>query len=206
MKGFLSFFILVWLLPGPAAHGRPDSLRIPGRPAPYRFVNDLASSLSRDQKQKLEIRLDNFYMETHDEIVVVTLDSLSPLPLEEIGTALFTQWGLAGLNQGRVLLILANLKSRQVIIRIGPGLLNRISDDICLRVLNTGMFPYFSRQLYYQGFRQTVELLRPLLLSPSQQQELIGHKPSHTPLFWVLVALLLLAGGYWFYRTRKVSK
>lgn len=84
----------------------------PTIPPPQGFVNDFASKLTPDTKQKLESLLENFRNRTGVEVAVVTMnfDDLQGYPISDYSVYLGRQWGLGRDSEKRALVLLAAIK------------------------------------------------------------------------------------------------
>ncbi|MGA9772833.1 MAG: TPM domain-containing protein, partial [Blastocatellia bacterium] len=84
----------------------------PTIPPPQGFVNDFASKLSPDTKQKLENLLSNFSARTGIEIAVVTVnfDDMQDYPIEDYALYLGRQWGIGRDSTKRAAVLVVAIK------------------------------------------------------------------------------------------------
>ena len=81
-------------------------------PQPQGFVNDFASKLSPDTKQRLETLLSNFSARAGIEIAVVTVnfDDMQGYPIEDYALYLGRQWGVGRESNKRAAVLVVAIK------------------------------------------------------------------------------------------------
>src|SRR5215470_3397587 len=78
---------------------------IPPRPNPPRLVNDYTHTLTAEQVQALEQKLDTYDDSTSNQIAVVMMNTIGDYPVEDVALGILRGWGVGGKqhNNGIVL-------------------------------------------------------------------------------------------------------
>ena len=115
------------------------------------WVNDFASVISPEYKQKLDSLISELEAKTSAEIAVVTVNSISPLSEIEYARKLFDKWrpGKKGKDNG--VLVLLAIKERRWRIETGYGLEGILPDGLCGEIGRNYMVPYFKNGDYGRG-------------------------------------------------------
>ena len=135
-------------------------------PAPIDdYINDYAGVLKPADEQSIRALLEGTRAQTGQEIVLVTIESVSDYAgegatVESFVAALFDHWGIGKKDTNNGVLILFANKDRKVRIELGAGYGSQY-DAAMQEVVDGRMLPYFrdgdySRGLY-EGVRGTVE-------------------------------------------------
>ena len=141
--------------------------QIPTRPSPERLVNNLSKEfpdfLSQQEEQQLEQQLQNFSLETSNQICVVIVDDLNDLDDASFAVGVLNAWGVGqkGKNNGIVILIkpTGNSGERKLFISIGSGLEGAITDLQTKRIRENEIVPYFKQKQFYQGLEAGCQAL-----------------------------------------------
>ena len=144
----------------------PSSAAAASLPAPMDdYINDFAGVLKPADEQSIRTLLEGTRSQTGQEIVLVTIESVSDYAdagttIESFATALFNDWGIGKKDSNNGVLILFANKDRKVRIELGAGFGSQY-DAAMREVVDGRMLPYFrdgdySRGLY-EGARGTVE-------------------------------------------------
>ncbi|UTO27994.1 TPM domain-containing protein [Bartonella harrusi] len=122
-------------------------------------VNDIAHLLDNATKQNLTEKLAELEGKTGDQIVIVTLPTLSGNDIETYSNALFRTWrlGQKQLNNGVLLLIAPN--EREVRIEVGYGLEGVLTDALSSVIINTFILPNFREGKYQKGVIEAVHAI-----------------------------------------------
>jgi uncharacterized protein len=134
-----ALFLSSWL---GAAAVTPADYDTPVPPLDGR-VTDLAHVLSTAQRTSLTELLAGFEAETHHQIAVLTLPTLSGQSIESFSLRVANSWriGLRDWNDGIVIVVAT--QDHRVRIEIGRGMENYISDGSAKSIIDGAMVPLF---------------------------------------------------------------
>ena len=106
--GKLLFLGLLFSLVGFSQYNRAD--KVPDKPSPYRWVQNLSVSqpdfLTEDQVQELHERLEQYAVETSNQIAVLIIDDYNGLSGIEFATEVGRKWGVGGDKQDNGIVVL----------------------------------------------------------------------------------------------------
>jgi uncharacterized membrane protein YgcG len=165
------FAIFLWLLLlGISIWGQSAS----EYPARKGMVNDYAGKLDKAQIKELTGLLQRYEQQTSIEFVVAVVDSLEGQPAGAYAIGLGDSWhvGKAGQNNGIVLLWAP--AERAYSLRIAKGLSSELSDEDATRITRQYLVPYFKREEYYAGLKETILAVMERLSDKSWEQRLEG--------------------------------
>ncbi len=158
-------------------------------PEPRGFVNDFAGVLTGDSREKIENIIDELENKTGAELVIVTLDSISPYDEKEYARMLFEKWkpGKKGKDNG--IIVLLAVKERLWRIETGYGIEGVLPDGLCGEIGRDYMVPYFKDGEYAQGLLLgTAKVAN--IIADSEGKEIegagqikIGRKKEKMPVF-----------------------
>ena len=148
MKLFSKIFIAVLLASSAMVVNAQD---IPKRPEPPMLVNDYTNTLTPDQIQTLEHRLEAFSDSTTTQIAVVIVGTTGNYDVSEFAVKLGREWGVGGkeFNNGVVLLIAKN--DHKLNISTGYGVEGALPDITSRHIIDEVITPNFKGDDYYQG-------------------------------------------------------
>jgi len=135
---------------------------IPPKPDPPRRVNDLAHVMTPDQVQTLERKLVAFNDSTTSDIVIVTVPDIGNASIEDYALKILRSWGVGDKKNNNGVVILADIKDRNVYIAIGYGLEGSIPDITAKEIVDNEIIPNFKEggnDNYYRGFDQASDAL-----------------------------------------------
>ncbi|MBX4336295.1 TPM domain-containing protein [Bartonella raoultii] len=123
------------------------------------YINDIAHLLDNAAKQDLTKKLAELEKKTGDQIVIVTLPTLSGNNIETYSNSLFRRWGLGQkqINNG-VLLVIAP-HEREMRIEVGYGLEGVLTDALSAVIINTFVLPNFREGNYQKGIVESVHAI-----------------------------------------------
>ncbi|GAA5109233.1 YgcG family protein [Bartonella jaculi] len=123
------------------------------------YVNDVAHLLDNATKENLTKKLAALEEKTGDQIVLVTLPTLSGSDIETYSNSLFRTWGLGQkqLNNGVLLVIVPN--ERIVRIEVGYGLEGELTDALSSVIINNFVVPNFREGNYQKGIVEAVDAI-----------------------------------------------
>lgn len=152
MRSFkILIFCLAFLLVGDIASAYYN----PGKPAG--FVNDYADIFSSDQKIALESKLNQFNIDSSNEISVVTISSLKGDTIENFANKLFKDWGIGKAKQDNGVLLLFAMDDHKMRIEPGYGLEGALPDATCYRIITDYLTPAFKEGKYYEGIDVAID-------------------------------------------------
>lgn len=122
-------------------------------------VVDLGNSLSPEQKQSLETRLQAFEQRKGSQIAVLIIGKTQPETIEQYAIRVAEQWqlGRKRVDDGAILLIAK--EERALRIEVGYGLEGALSDAICKRIIEEQILPRFRQDDFYGGISFGVDAM-----------------------------------------------
>jgi uncharacterized protein len=123
-------------------------------------VNDFSLLFSNEEQLGLSKILIDYHAQTTRQIVVVTVDSISPYNNSlRYATDLANYWGVGDAEKDNGLLFLICKPIRKVSIATGYGTEKILTDEICSSVINDIMVPKFANSQYFEGTKKGIEAL-----------------------------------------------
>ena len=107
-----------------------------------KYVNDFASLFSANETQQLRTLLSEVEQNTTAEVVVVTINTTSPLVPAQYRTELFNYWKIGKEDKDNGLLILYALNENRIEVETGYGLEGILPDSKLGRMLDDYYVPY----------------------------------------------------------------
>ncbi|WP_406604373.1 TPM domain-containing protein [Bartonella gliris] len=123
------------------------------------YVNDMAYLLDNTTKENLTKKLAELEKKTGDQIVMVTLPTLSGSDIETYSNSLFRTWklGQKQINNGVLLVIVQN--ERTVRIEVGYGLEGQLTDATSAVIINNFILPNFREGNYQKGIVEAIDAI-----------------------------------------------
>jgi uncharacterized protein len=149
--------LLGWATYTPAAPG--SGAEAPPVPALKGWVNDTANVLTAAERQQLTDLLANYHSETHHQLAVLIIPTLSGESLETFSLRVAKTWGLGykGLDNG--ILVMLAMKEHKVRIELGTGMERYISDTEAKTIIEESVVPAFSRGDFAGGSQTGLQRL-----------------------------------------------
>jgi uncharacterized protein len=171
--------------------------QIPDAPKPARLCNDFSGTLSAQEIQLLESKLDSFDRETSVQICLVVVPDLGGFDVSDYATRLFEKWGIGRAKQDDGVLLLLALQERKIRIETGYGLESVITDALSRRLIEQKIAPALRSGGVAEGLRAGSTGLMNLVRGDYQDLEARpegekGEPIGGSALFWILLALILL--------------
>jgi uncharacterized protein len=135
---------------------------VPPKPNPPTRVNDYAHVMTPDQIGALEQKLVAFNDSTTSDIVVITVPDIGNSTIEDYALKILRTWGVGDKKNNNGIVVLADIKDRQVTIQVGYGLEGAIPDVTAKAIIDNEITPNFKgggADNYYRGFDQGVDAL-----------------------------------------------
>lgn len=121
------------------------------------IINDYDSIFSFSQKNELSDIIYDYNVETTRQIVVVTIDDISPYTnIQKYATDLSNYWGVGDAKKNNGLTILMCKSCHQITIVAGTGTELILTDEICKEVIEKTIIPEFKRGDYYTGIKNGI--------------------------------------------------
>jgi uncharacterized protein len=98
--------------------------------------------------------LADYHRETHQQLVVLTIPTLSGEPLETYSLRVANTWGLGYKGFDNGILVLLALQERKVRIELGKGMERYISDAQAGSIIEESMVPAFRKAISLGAWRR----------------------------------------------------
>ncbi|WP_142416732.1 TPM domain-containing protein [Bartonella massiliensis] len=123
------------------------------------YINDMAHLLDHTTKRNLTEKLATLEKKTGDQIVLVTLPTLSGNDIETYSNSLFRTWklGQKQINNGVLIVIAPN--EREARIEVGYGLEGELTDAISSVIIHSFMIPNFREGNYQKGIVEAIHAI-----------------------------------------------
>ncbi len=174
---------------------------IPPRPNPPKLVNDFTGTLTADQVQTLENKLDRFDDSTSTQIAVVLVKSIDN-DATDYATELGRKWGVGGEknNNGVVLLICTDPNNHALSIAPGYGLEGALPDITCKQIIDYTIVPRFKGSDYYRGIDEgtdeIIKAVKGIYKAPANYRKKGGTSAGKIVLIVILIIVFLgISGG-----------
>lgn len=155
-KNIIKVFILFFLS---FAIFMPIEAEARAFPNPQGYVTDETNTLSSEQEQNLESKLQNFENSTTNEIAILMISSLEGENLEDYANRLFENWGIGQKDKDNGILILVAKEERKIRIEVGYGLEGSVNDAYAGDIIREKMSPEFKQNNFYQGLDNATNAL-----------------------------------------------
>jgi uncharacterized protein len=167
-------------------------------PTPNGAVTDTAGMLKPETKEVLAKTLNDYYSNTGNSVVVVTVSSLEGDTIENVAAALFSKWGIGQKKKDNGVLLLISKGDQELRIEVGYGLEPVLTDAKSSRIIREIIIPYFKADDFSGGVTAGVEAIIGVI--GGDTSALPESKPKEDvsglvfPLLWALfIALSWLA-------------
>ena len=214
MKYLLGKFLFSLILPGFLFIGVVSSQDIVPRPdGRQQLVYDYADFLQKPQAEELNRLLEEFALETSNQILVLTVKSLNGLEPYYYAEEVLSTWGIGqkDLNNGVVMLIKPKTPDSrgQVFISVAYGLEGAIPDATAALIVNNEIIPEFKNgnnfQGVYNGVWVLMELARGEINAGEYQKRSSGKKESSFLPFLFFIVIFIIIFGSKVGRARKYA-
>ncbi|MEO8628854.1 MAG: YgcG family protein [Betaproteobacteria bacterium] len=165
-------------------------------------VTDLTGTLTAEQTQALEQKLQQFETAKGSQIAVLIVPSVRPETIEQYGIRVAEQWklGRKGVDDGALLLVAKN--DRDLRIEVGYGLEGALPDAIAKRIVDETIVPRFRTGDFYGGIDAGVDAIIKVvngepLPAPAQRAPgaARGQGRDFGSLFVIGIVLVTVVGG-----------
>ncbi len=131
----------------------------PEYPSPHGYINDFAGALDPATIAKLEALIKDLEAKTSTELAVVTVKTVSPLPLKTYAVELFKRWGIGKKGKNNGVLFIVATQDRRVEIEVGYGLEGVLTDGKCGEILDRHVVPHFKQSHWSKGILEGAQAI-----------------------------------------------
>ncbi len=189
---------LTLVLMGPVM-GQGSDLPVPD--APENWVNDYAHVFSSAQLQQLNQKLSYFQQSSSTQIFVVSINENNSYPISMLATEIGEKWGVGQKGKDNGLLILMDMKERDIFISTGYGLEQYVPDAIAKRIVENEILPSFKEGDFYGGIDKGTTVLISLLegkFTPDEYNERSAGSAAGSAIggiFFIIFWLVIIFGS-----------
>ena len=178
-------FLFVLALCGLMAHAQFD---IPKKPSFQTSVYDYEDILNPSQEKQLEEKLIKYSDSTSTQIVVVTIPTLKGEDIGVLATNWAHKWGIGQENEDNGMIILLSKNDREISIRSGYGIEDRMTAGITGEIIRNVITPYFKVDNYFEGLDKGAEAIFEVLKGKYKG----SRKESNNPLPFILIVIFII--------------
>lgn len=178
-------FLFVLALSGLMAHAQFD---IPKKPSFQTSVYDYEDILNPSQEKQLEEKLIKYSDSTSTQIVVVTIPTLKGEDIGVLATNWAHKWGIGQENEDNGMIILLSKNDREISIRSGYGIEDRMTAGITGEIIRNVITPYFKVDNYFEGLDKGADAIFEVLKGKYKG----SRKESSNPLPFILIVIFII--------------
>ena len=178
-------FLFVLALCGLMAHAQFD---IPKKPSFQTSVYDYEDILNPSQEKQLEEKLIKYSDSTSTQIVVVTIPTLKGEDIGVLATNWAHKWGIGQENEDNGMIILLSKNDREISIRSGYGIEDRMTAGITGEIIRNVITPYFKVDNYFEGLDKGADAIFEVLKGKYKG----SRKESNNPLPFILIVIFII--------------
>lgn len=161
-------------------------------------VTDMTDTLSVQQKETLERRLQEFEQEKGSQVGVLMVATTAPESIEQYALRVAEQWklGRKKVDDGALLIIAKN--DRALRIEVGYGLEGALNDAVSKRIIREIITPKFKQGDFYAGISQGVERMLGVIQGealPAPRRSRSDQEGDFESFLPVILVLVLVVGG-----------
>jgi uncharacterized protein len=174
---------------------------LPVPPKPSGWVNDYASVFSQAEAQQLSNKLNRFQYNHSTQIFIVTLNDNNGYPASTLAPMIGEAWGVGQRGKDNGLIILMDMKTRDVFISTGYGLEEYIPDAIAKRIVEKEVIPAFREGNFYRGINSATDVIASLLegkFTPDQYREQTAGSDAGSAIggiIFLIIMVIFFIGG-----------
>jgi uncharacterized protein len=159
------------------------------------IVVDEGNVLDGNQEAYLSRKLDQHYLETSNEIVIVTVRTLEGESIQEYSLNLAEKWKIGRKGQDNGILIFAAIEDRKVFIQVGRGLEGAVPDVYASRIVRNVIVPNFKNGNFGKGFDEATDVIIGLIKGEFQYsaKEEKGKIPVWVIVLIVIIVLIIIS-------------
>ena len=121
------------------------------------LVTDYTNTLTPQQSQLLENKLEAFNDSTTTQIAIVIIKSVGEYDINDYAQKLGRAWGIGQKGKNNGLLILVALNDHKVSIQTGYGSEGAVPDVITNEIIHNDIIPRFKQNDYYSGLNAAAD-------------------------------------------------
>jgi uncharacterized protein len=171
--------------------------QIPEKPSLQTSVYDYAKLLSDSEKTQLEEKLVRYSDTTSTQIVVITIDDLKGEDVGVLATNWAQTWGIGQAKEDNGVVILVSKNDREISIRPGYGVEDRLVAGICGQIIRNDITPEFKAGSYYNGLNKGAESIFKVLTGKYKGERKEKKEGSIFPILlvigFVIIFLILVS-------------
>jgi len=161
--------ILIFLLVSGTMFGQGSDLPVPN--APENWVNDYANVFSEAEEQQLNQKLNSFQYRSSTQIFLVTISENKGYAVGQLAPAIGEKWGVGQRGKDNGLIVLMDMKDRDVFISTGYGVEEYVTDVSAGIIVRNEIVPRFKEGDFYGGIDNATDVLIDLLDGKFTQDE-----------------------------------
>ena len=121
------------------------------------IINDYAGVFTPAQSKELFEILYEYDQQTTRQIVVVTVDSISPYTdIQQMAADLGNYWGVGSAEKNNGLVVLLCKPCKQIALGTGTGTELVLTDEVCQEVIKTTIIPEFKKGDFFAGIHNGI--------------------------------------------------
>lgn len=129
-------------------------------PSPEGFVLDQVGVLSTEQEQQLETELQQYKIQTTNEIGVLVIASLQGEVIANLAVEVGRSWGIGSKQRDNGILLLVAIEDRELFIATGYGMEGAVPDLAAKRIIDDVIVPLFKQGNYPAGISAGIAALQ----------------------------------------------
>lgn len=132
---------------------------IPKKPDFQTSIYDYANLLSAAEKTQLEEKLVRYSDSTSTQIVIATIEDLKGESIDVVSTNWAQKWGIGQAKEDNGVFILVSKNDRQISIRPGYGVEDKLIAATCGQIIDYVIVPEFKAGSYYNGLNKGADAI-----------------------------------------------
>jgi len=157
-------------------------------------INDHAQLFSQNEIMQLDQKVRLLKKQSHTQVGVVTIDTISPLTIDEVGIKIAEKWQLGDDQFDNGLIIIIAKSEKKIRIEVAYGLEGLVTDYHSHKIIQEIMIPQFKQNNPYKAVYNALNTIDLILKKSPEVQEFIKPKkdPStYLPLIFIVLMILL---------------
>lgn len=171
-----------------------EDLPVPAKPSDW--VNDYAKVFSKTEVEQLSRKLNMFQYNNSTQIFIVTVNENDGYSASDLSQRIGEAWGVGQKGKDNGLILLMDMKSRDVYISTGYGLEEYIPDAIAKRIVENEIVPAFKQGDFYGGVNAATDVMIDLLegkFTPDEYSKQAGSSDTGSAIGGIIFMLILFS-------------